>query len=539
VLPRRHPGVPHGPGHLRLPLAGGRRHRPQKACDKVVDKAKKLAAHLLEASEDDIEFADGTFSVKGSPDASKTIQELALAVFAAHDYPEDMEPTSTGRHLRPGELLLPARHAPVRRRGRHRDRPGRDPQLRRVDDVGKVINPQIVEGQVHGGLAQGIAQALYEGRSTTTTATCDRVLVDYLRAVRGGPAALRHRPHRDAGDHQPLGVKGVGEAGTIASTPAVVNAVVDALRPSASRRRDALHPRTCGERSEDARKGGAHDPRELRLRPGHLGRRGVAALAEHGDEAKVLAGGHSLLPLMKLRLAVPRGPGRHRPGRRAAGVREAATTWSSAPGPPTTTSCTTRWSASTAGCSPRPPRWSATPRSATAAPSAAPPPTATPPATCRRRAAALEATFVARARRAAEIAAADFFQGLPRDPWRPTRCSSRSASRSYDGSGAGLREVQPGRPGLGHRGRRWRSSGGQRRHRGGPDRADQHGHRCRCGPPRPSRPSPAPTARRRHRGGLPARGRRHQPAGDLNAQPDYRQHLARVLTPEPWPRAAG
>ena len=101
-----------------------------------------------------------------------------------------------------------------------------------VDDVGKVVNPLIVDGQVHGGLAQGIAQALYEeaiyddeGNLTTTT------MADYLLPVRGRPAVVHHRPDRDPGTTNPLGVKGVGEAGTIASTPAVVNAIVDAVRP--------------------------------------------------------------------------------------------------------------------------------------------------------------------------------------------------------------------------------------------------------------------------------------------------------------------
>ena len=116
-----------------------------------------------------------------------------------------------------------------------------------VDDVGKVVNPLIVEGQVHGGLAQGIAQALYEeavydddGNLLTAT------LADYLLPAAADLPSLHHRPDRDA--RRPptrSGVKGVGEAGTIASTPAVVNAIVDALRPLGRQRRpDALHART-------------------------------------------------------------------------------------------------------------------------------------------------------------------------------------------------------------------------------------------------------------------------------------------------------
>ncbi|MGK2928552.1 MAG: xanthine dehydrogenase family protein molybdopterin-binding subunit [Acidimicrobiales bacterium] len=203
----------------------------QRAAEKVVAKAKKLAAHLLEAAEDDIEFSDGTFSVKGSPDASKTIQELALAVFAAHDYPEDMEPDLTGHAVfDPENFSFP--------HGTHLcavdvDTETGRPTIRTyvcVDDVGKVINPQIVEGQVHGGLAQGIAQALYEGvvhddDGNLVTGT----LIDYL--VPGAPDLPEFITDRtETPADNDLGVKGVGEAGAIASTPAVVNAIVDAIR---------------------------------------------------------------------------------------------------------------------------------------------------------------------------------------------------------------------------------------------------------------------------------------------------------------------
>ena len=101
------------------------------ACDKVIEKGRKIAAHALECSEDDLEFSAGTYRVKGSPGSEKSIQELALAVFAAHDLPgrHGGDP-GLRRHLRPGELLVPARHPPLRHRGGHRDRPGHDPQVR-------------------------------------------------------------------------------------------------------------------------------------------------------------------------------------------------------------------------------------------------------------------------------------------------------------------------------------------------------------------------------------------------------------------------
>jgi len=203
------------------------------ACEKVVDKARRVAAHLLEASEDDVEFADGTFSVKGSPEASLPIQQVALATFASHNFPEGMEPTLNSDYvLDPENFSFP--------HGTHLCAVEVDTEtgftsIRKyvaVDDVGNVVNPLIVEGQVHGGIAQGVAQALYEeavydadGNLTTGS------LVDYyVPSAADLPRWTTDRTETPATSN-PLGVKGVGEAGTIASTPAVVNAVVDALRP--------------------------------------------------------------------------------------------------------------------------------------------------------------------------------------------------------------------------------------------------------------------------------------------------------------------
>ena len=203
------------------------------AAGKVIAKAKRIAAHLLEASEDDVEFADGTFSVRGTPGTGKTIQEIAFAAFAAHDLPEGMEPSlDADATFDPDTFSFP--------HGTHLCAADVDTETGRVairkyvcvDDVGEVINPLIVEGQVHGGLAQGIAQALYEeavydddGNLTTGT------LVDYLvPSATDLPSFTTDRTTSPATTN-PLGVKGVGEAGTIASTPAVVNSVVDALRP--------------------------------------------------------------------------------------------------------------------------------------------------------------------------------------------------------------------------------------------------------------------------------------------------------------------
>jgi aerobic carbon-monoxide dehydrogenase large subunit len=202
------------------------------ACDKVIAKAKVIAAGMLEASPDDLEWSPGRFAVRGDPDATKTIQEIALATFAAHGLPDGVEPSLDsdatydpdnfsfphGTHLCATEVDTETGMVTIR-------------SYVAVDDVGKVVNPLIVEGQVHGGIAQGIAQALYEeavyddaGNLLTTT------LADYLvPSAADLPSYVTSRTESPAGNR--LGVKGVGEAGTIASTPAVVNAIIDALRP--------------------------------------------------------------------------------------------------------------------------------------------------------------------------------------------------------------------------------------------------------------------------------------------------------------------
>jgi aerobic carbon-monoxide dehydrogenase large subunit len=204
-----------------------------RASEKIVEKARVLAAHQLECDPDDLEFAGGTFSVKGSPDTAKTIQELAFASFVAHDLPDGAAPILTadavvdpetfsfphGTHLAHVEVDTETGMVELK-------------QYVAVDDVGKVVNPLVVEGQVHGGVAQGIAQALFEGAvydddGNLLTGT----LVDYLVPSAADLPSITTDRTETPSTTNPLGVKGVGEAGTIASTPAVVNAVVDALRP--------------------------------------------------------------------------------------------------------------------------------------------------------------------------------------------------------------------------------------------------------------------------------------------------------------------
>ncbi|HEX2300535.1 MAG TPA: xanthine dehydrogenase family protein molybdopterin-binding subunit, partial [Pseudonocardiaceae bacterium] len=202
-----------------------------KAADKVIEKGRKIAAHMLECSEADLDFVRGKFTIKGT-DKGVTMPEVAFAAFAAHDLPEGVEPSlDSDATFDPENFSFP--------HGTHLCATEVDTETGRVsirsyvcvDDVGHVVNPLIVDGQVHGGLAQGIAQALfeeavYDESGTLITAT----LADYLV-----PSAV-DLPHfttdrtETPSTTNPLGVKGVGEAGTIASTPAVVNAVIDAVR---------------------------------------------------------------------------------------------------------------------------------------------------------------------------------------------------------------------------------------------------------------------------------------------------------------------
>jgi aerobic carbon-monoxide dehydrogenase large subunit len=200
------------------------------AGEKVIAKARTIVAHQLEVSEDDLEFANGTFSVKGTPDRNMTIQATAFAAHAAHNLPDGMEPgLEETAVFDPPNFSWPAgAHAAVV----EVDTDTGDTRLVRyvaIDDVGAPVNPMIIDGQVHGGITQGIAAALYEegaydedGNLQTTTMTT--YLVPSAAEL---PSYETGRTETRADN--PLGVKGVGETGTIAAAPAVVNAVVDAL----------------------------------------------------------------------------------------------------------------------------------------------------------------------------------------------------------------------------------------------------------------------------------------------------------------------
>ena len=200
------------------------------AGQKIVEKARHIVAHQLEVAEDDLEFANGSFTVQGSPDRSMGIKEAAFAAHAAHNLPDGMEPgleaTAT---FDPPNFSWPAgAHAAVV----EVDTETGDTRLLRyvaVDDVGAAVNPTIIDGQVHGGITQGIAAALYEeGAYDDDANLLTTTMTTYLVPSAAEVPSYETDRTETHGDN-PLGVKGVGETGTIAAAPAVVNAVVDAL----------------------------------------------------------------------------------------------------------------------------------------------------------------------------------------------------------------------------------------------------------------------------------------------------------------------
>jgi carbon-monoxide dehydrogenase large subunit len=204
-----------------------------ESSQKLVEKAKRIAAHQLEAAPEDVEFENGDFHVAGAPDRSMTITEVATQAYLAHDMPDDMEPgLEATSFYDPDNFVFPF--------GVHAAIVEVDPDTGEidiekyvaVDDVGNQINPKIVEGQIHGGVAQGIGQALYEGAEFDDNGQLvTGSMQDYTV-----PKA-EHIPEMETDSTctpspvNPLGVKGVGEAGTIAAPQAVVNAVCDALEP--------------------------------------------------------------------------------------------------------------------------------------------------------------------------------------------------------------------------------------------------------------------------------------------------------------------
>jgi len=218
-------------GSRSLPVGGS---ALVKALDKVEAKGKKIAAHLLEAAEADIEFKDGKFTVAGT-DKSKSFGEIAFAAYVPHNYPLDvLEPgLDETAYYDPKNFTFPS--------GAHIaeveiDSDTGTVELKRftaADDFGRIVNPMIVDGQVHGGLAQGIGQALFE--ECRYDAESGQLLtgsyMDYRMPRAADLPFFEVSTHGTLCTHNPLGVKGCGEAGAIGSPGAVMNAVVNALMP--------------------------------------------------------------------------------------------------------------------------------------------------------------------------------------------------------------------------------------------------------------------------------------------------------------------
>ncbi len=203
------------------------------ATEKVIDKARAIAAHMLEANADDLEFAGGNFTVKGSPDKEVPLAGVAFGAFTAHDLPEGIQPNLQAQvTFDPSNFVFPfGTHIAVVEVD---EATGAVELLdyAAVDDCGNQINPLIVEGQLHGGIVQGVAQALWEDASYDADGQCRAAnLADYLVPSAAECIDMKLDYTVTPSPSNPMGVKGIGEAGTIASTPAVMNAVVDALRP--------------------------------------------------------------------------------------------------------------------------------------------------------------------------------------------------------------------------------------------------------------------------------------------------------------------
>ncbi|MCH8896962.1 MAG: molybdopterin-dependent oxidoreductase [Chloroflexi bacterium] len=200
---------------------------------KIIEKAKIIAAHLLEAAEADIEFADGKFSVRGSPDQSKTFQDVALMANLAWNMPEGVEPgLEATTYFDPPNFTFPF--------GTHIAVVQVDPDngnivLQRylaTDDCGPQINPMIVAGQIHGGVVQGAGQALWEGAVYDENGQLlTGSMLDYALPRAHMVPDIETFSTVTPSPTNPLGVKGIGETGTIASTITIYNAVIDALRP--------------------------------------------------------------------------------------------------------------------------------------------------------------------------------------------------------------------------------------------------------------------------------------------------------------------
>ncbi|MGO8920819.1 MAG: xanthine dehydrogenase family protein molybdopterin-binding subunit [Stellaceae bacterium] len=205
-----------------------------KAMDKIVAKGKKIAAHLLEAAEEDIEFADGRFAVAGT-DRAVPFAQVAFTAYVPHNYPiETLEPgLDETAFYDPSNFTYPAGAYVAEIEIDRETGTVELVNFTGADDFGRIINPMIVEGQVHGALVQGIGQALYENTvyDPATGQLTTGSFMDYCMPRADNFVPFRLETNTTLCAHNPLGVKGCGEAGTIGAPPAIMNAVADALAP--------------------------------------------------------------------------------------------------------------------------------------------------------------------------------------------------------------------------------------------------------------------------------------------------------------------
>ena len=268
---------------------------------RVREKAMKLAAHLLEVAEEDVEYEAGTFSVKGAPDQVKTIQEVAFAAYT--NYPEDMEAGLEGVHYyNPPNLTFPFGTYAVSVEVDPDTGVWKVKRMVAVDDCGVRINPMIVEGQITGGLTEGYATAAMQ------LITFDEVgnaigtnFMDYLIPTAWETPKFELGETVTPSPHHPIGAKGVGESATVGSPAAYVNAVIDALQPLGVKNIDMpltsakvweaiqaarrMRPGEDGRREARDPRGGRRDVRSRRaVRAGHGGVAAFPVLGEGGGD---------------------------------------------------------------------------------------------------------------------------------------------------------------------------------------------------------------------------------------------------------------